>query len=940
MGCHAGLDIDDAEVGPSIGATAPVDDWAKTFADAGALWVGNTGYGYADTDTIAYSAKLMAEFAANINGTATIGEALTEADQQYAAGNAILSPYDLKALMESTLYGLPMYNLNRPGTPVTPPGGPPTTVLNTSSGLTDFSSPVSVNLAQGPAAGQLSLVTTGNGDYYQVNGTNQYNPGTQATEYRPIEPLVTTPATEPGLTPHGALVTALSSIDSPDPAPAYSLPTAGSANAKPPLVGDAAFPGTLQRVSTFGTFTATGTGTAAQLDLVAGQFLPGSTAPGTGTERLFKSMSAQVYYLPSTSPYAGDFTPPTIGSTQSSVSSSSTNFEVQVSPAATPVRQVLVLYTDGANPGTWTAANLSSPNGQTWAGSGPATPSRQVQYIVQALDSAGNVAVSNNEGTAFNASPQPVVAIGLSGSGPVNGFYTGSVTVDITAPSGSTYVLDGSTSAPVPANGTLTVASSGQHTITVNGPTGGTATATASFAISMNQTTVVLSANPASAVIGQPVDLTASVSAASPGVGAPGGNVEFFDGATPIPACEAQNVTVSGASSTAQCAVVYGSAGPHQITASYLPNSNFAGSTSSPLGLNVIPRSARVTTLAVSGPTTYGSETNLTFSATVAATDGDPFPAADTLTVALANTTICTMTLTPGTGSASDSGSGKCSPTSNTVLMAGTSNVTGTFNPTGGDPSFQATSPATLQVVVHQATPTVSWPAPAPITFGTRLGSAQLDATASVPGTFTYNPPAGTVLQPGTQTLRATFAPADSTDYSTVPASTTITVGFTQACITGSYNGSLTVAKGQVVCIGNGGTVKGSVAVAAGGALYINGGSIAGSVSSSAALAVTFCAATITASLSLSNTSGPVTIGGTGCGGNTIGGGVSVSNSSGAVALENNHIAGSLSVSSNTGGVTVTGNTITGSASLTKNSGGFTYSGNTVHGSVQISGNT
>ena len=86
----------------------------------------NTGYGYADTDTLAYSAKLMAEFAGNLNGPLTIGEALAEAKQQYAAGNAILSPYDLKALMESTFYGLPMYQLNQPGPPVAPPSVPPT----------------------------------------------------------------------------------------------------------------------------------------------------------------------------------------------------------------------------------------------------------------------------------------------------------------------------------------------------------------------------------------------------------------------------------------------------------------------------------------------------------------------------------------------------------------------------------------------------------------------------------------------------------------------------------------------------------------------------------------------------------------------------------------------------------------------------------------------
>ena len=51
------------------------------------------------------------------------------------------------------------------------------------------------------------------------------------------------------------------------------------------------------------------------------------------------------------------------------------------------------------------------------------------------------------------------------------------------------------------------------------------------------------------------------------------------------------------------------------------------------------------------------------------------------------------------------------------------------------------------------ATPTVTWAAPAAITYGTALSATQLDATASVPGTFTYTPAAGTILGAGTQTL-------------------------------------------------------------------------------------------------------------------------------------------------------------------------------------------
>jgi uncharacterized repeat protein (TIGR03803 family) len=72
-------------------------------------------------------------------------------------------------------------------------------------------------------------------------------------------------------------------------------------------------------------------------------------------------------------------------------------------------------------------------------------------------------------------------------------------------------------------------------------------------------------------------------------------------------------------------------------------------------------------------------------------------------------------------------------------------------------------------------TPTITWPTPAPIAFGTRVTQAQLNATADVPGTFVYAPPAGTVLHGGTQTLTVTFTPAD-VSYATVAASVALVV--------------------------------------------------------------------------------------------------------------------------------------------------------------------
>ena len=67
-------------------------------------------------------------------------------------------------------------------------------------------------------------------------------------------------------------------------------------------------------------------------------------------------------------------------------------------------------------------------------------------------------------------------------------------------------------------------------------------------------------------------------------------------------------------------------------------------------------------------------------------------------------------------------------------------------------------------------TPTITWPAPAPIGYGTALSATQLDATADVPGTFFYSPVLGAVLSAGNQPLGVTFLPTDTSHYTTATA--------------------------------------------------------------------------------------------------------------------------------------------------------------------------
>jgi len=95
-----------------------------------------------------------------------------------------------------------------------------------------------------------------------------------------------------------------------------------------------------------------------------------------------------------------------------------------------------------------------------------------------------------------------------------------------------------------------------------------------------------------------------------------------------------------------------------------------------------------------------------------------------------------------------------------TVLIAGTQTLSVTFTPT--DTVDYNTAAATVALTVNKATPVVTWVTPAAIGYGMALSATQLDATASVPGTFAYSPAAGTVLPAGTQTLSATFTPTDT----------------------------------------------------------------------------------------------------------------------------------------------------------------------------------
>ena len=130
------------------------------------------------------------------------------------------------------------------------------------------------------------------------------------------------------------------------------------------------------------------------------------------------------------------------------------------------------------------------------------------------------------------------------------------------------------------------------------------------------------------------------------------------------------------------------------------------------------------------------------------------------------------------------------SPSAGNVLPAGTHTLSVTFNPS--DSAKYTATQASVSLVVTKAMPTITWPKPAAITYGTALSATQLNAAASVPGTFAYAFAAGDVLTAGVQTLSVTFTPADATKYAAAQASVQLTVTKATPAITWPKPASIT----------------------------------------------------------------------------------------------------------------------------------------------------
>jgi len=143
-----------------------------------------------------------------------------------------------------------------------------------------------------------------------------------------------------------------------------------------------------------------------------------------------------------------------------------------------------------------------------------------------------------------------------------------------------------------------------------------------------------------------------------------------------------------------------------------------------------------------------------------------PTPDAISYGTHLRVTQLCATASVPGTF--------EYNPGLGAVLAAGEHKLSLSFTPT--DRLGYSISHCAVSLTVAKAAPVITWPSPDPIAQGVALSATQLQATASVPGIYTYRPAAGEILAPGVHELSVIFTPTDTLNYSTVSAAVTLTV--------------------------------------------------------------------------------------------------------------------------------------------------------------------
>ena len=434
VGCHSGINA--ADIAMLNGEET--QDWAQTFNSLGAVYVGQAAYGLGDTVALALTERLLANFARNLTGNISAGQAHAFAKQDYFKDLGVYGEYDYKALQASVYFGLPMYRIQNPLVVEDPLPPLRPTLADPISNLKSLSLTIEPDVQR--------VDDTEKGTVFSVDGDTQF------VHYRPLQPIIGVDVTSenPDEVARSAFITGLVTRDELVTDMAFARPVIDEGALEPEIETDSVvFPTRFANVAGYRVPSDPGPfQDRQQLNIIAGQYTS-NAGQDFGTQRIFTSVDVQVFYQPTANTalvqtdvarassvndtrygrdttkssvlQAGsgvDDTRPELDNINASVVQAGTDFQatfrVDASDTHGIVTRVAVLYRqsfDGQN-STWVLEDLVSSGGSTWTGGAAVDSSGlingEVDYLVQALDDSGNVANSTFKGTFYVARETPL----------------------------------------------------------------------------------------------------------------------------------------------------------------------------------------------------------------------------------------------------------------------------------------------------------------------------------------------------------------------------------------------------------------------------------------------------------------------------------------------------------------------------------------------------
>jgi hypothetical protein len=456
MGCHGGLDVADTLFGGNPSSpSGKYLDWPELYARAqAAVYIGNTGFGYGDTASIALSERLLALFARNLHSnTDSVGEQWAETLGQYFATAGAYDVYDEKVMEETTFYGLPFWHFGT--APVTPLAG----TLSSGKSLASMSgasalaaNPASLPTSIDPITGTQSATV----NFPAAGDTTQ----SQFGLYRPILPITSQEVTSSTGPATGLWIKSLATSDTLDVTPTLGYPTIDlSAHEPAPDFAPIFFPAspfTLEHSFVFGN----------ERDYinVSDQFRPNDPPDGKGTQRHVATGAFEVFYG-----NTSDRIAPLISDVNSTFVPvpGTANIAVRATDATANVAEVAALVNDG----TWHFVQLTRSSDPTlWTGSISGL-GQDPEIFAEATDGT-NVSYSANKGSNFTSVPagapdSAVITLAspfgtYNQNDPVNATFSCTVGGFPTAECDAT--LDGN---PIASGAPIDTTNNGQHTFVV-----------------------------------------------------------------------------------------------------------------------------------------------------------------------------------------------------------------------------------------------------------------------------------------------------------------------------------------------------------------------------------------------------------------------------------------------------------------------------------------